>query len=186
MTSISRDPGIAIPGRAGTVTVDEGHQLRLAGHVGDDGRLEQQSSGRTGDSRGEGREGINQSVVRVHPRRDHRVAEQLSPSIDDHADRVRRSDGLQHRGSELIGTSAVLRKVSGKTTVNPTPMTAWGERAMRPSQVPIQIMEDDNSSTAISEVTSNDQRQVTIEWRTRLKVPARQIGVSRSVGHRAR
>ena len=85
---------------------------------------------------------------RVHPRRDHRVVELLSPSVDDHADRVPRGDGLQHRGSELIGTSAALRKVSGKTTVNPTPMTASGERAMRPSQVPIQIMDDDSSSSS--------------------------------------
>ena len=51
-------------------------------------------------------------------------------------------------GSELIGTNALLKNVSGNTTTNPTPMTASGERTFSPIHVPIQIIADANAGAA--------------------------------------
>src|SRR5690349_10530545 len=51
-------------------------------------------------------------------------------------------------GIVLTGTNALLRNVSGNTTVNATPITASGVRTLRPIQVPIQIIADANSNSS--------------------------------------
>ena len=59
-------------------------------------------------------------------------------------------------GSDSIGTKAVLRNVSGNTITKPTPMTASGERTVRPIHVPTQIIADENriSSTSAASTCS--------------------------------
>ena len=51
-------------------------------------------------------------------------------------------------GSELIGTNALLRNVSGNTTMKPMPITASGERTASPIYVPIQIIAEQNRSSS--------------------------------------
>ena len=58
-------------------------------------------------------------------------------------------------GSDSIGTNALLRNVSGNTTMNATPITASGERTIIPSQVPTQI---------IAEQNMNSRRNAPVTW----------------------
>src|SRR5690242_2409988 len=51
-------------------------------------------------------------------------------------------------GIESIGTKALLMNVSGNTTMKPTPMTASGERTVRPIHVPIQIIAEAKASSS--------------------------------------
>src|SRR6478735_3732271 len=53
-------------------------------------------------------------------------------------------------GIVAIGTNALLTKVSGNTTMNPTPMTASGDRTVSPMSVPIQIIADANEASSTS------------------------------------
>ena len=57
-------------------------------------------------------------------------------------------------GNVLIGTNALLMNVSGKTTMNPTPITASGERTIIPIHVPIQIIAEAKTSSSNSASTT--------------------------------
>ena len=49
-------------------------------------------------------------------------------------------------GMDWIGTNALLTNVSGNTITNIRPMTASGDRTTMPSQVPSQIIADENNN----------------------------------------
>ena len=61
-------------------------------------------------------------------------------------------------GSELIGTNALLRNVSGNTSMNATPITASGDRTISPIHVPIQIIADDEHEQQQDRADELDRR----------------------------
>ena len=74
-------------------------------------------------------------------------------------------------GSELIGTNALLRNVSGNTTTKPTPITASGERTASPIQVPIQIIAEAEQEQ--QHERAGDVQQVRCAMRQPTMKPAR-------------
>ena len=71
-----------------------------------------------------------------------------------------------------IGTNALLRNVSGKTTTKATPMTASGERTIMPIHVPTQIMADENSSSSSSAASDVKRRSSCVRQPTIRPAPS--------------